>query len=160
MHNANAIANPGLTQLLKFPTQNEIALSPAIWLALGVLSYNHALLAKAPLRIIAPSELTSDLHASKWQALEAGSAAIADASSLPPSTLNAALRICRALLEPLQVTVTLLGTPQNRQYLLLEFHGGEISRNLNLPDTKPRILPAHDFPTTAAVEDTKKEKAS
>ncbi len=156
----NAIANPGYSQLLKFPTQKEIALSPAIWLALGVLSYNHALLAKAPLRIIAPSEIIADLHASKWQALEAGSAAIADATALAPSSLNAALRICRALLEPLQVSVTLLGTAQTRQYLILEFHGGELSSTLNLPDTKPRILPTHDYPTTAAAEDPTKEKAS
>ena len=156
----NAIANPGHSQLLKFPTQKEIALSPAIWLAIGVLSYNHAILAKAPLRIIAPSDIVADLHVSKWQALEAGSAALADANALAPSSLNATLRICRALLEPLQVTVNLLGTAPPRQYLMLEFHGGEISSSFNLPDTKPRILPAHDFAVPVEPEDTTKEKAS
>ena len=45
------IANSGQTQLLNFPAQKDIALTPAIWLALGVVSYNHTLLAKAPPRI-------------------------------------------------------------------------------------------------------------
>lgn len=156
----NAIANPGHTQLVKFPAQKEIALSPAIWLALGVLSYNHALLAKAPLRILAPAEVTADLHASKCEALQAGSAAIADASALSPSSLNAALRISRALLEPLQVSVSLLRSEPTRHYLMIEFHGGEPSHNPNPTGGKPRILPTHDFPSAPTLEGTKKEKAS
>jgi len=156
----NAIANPGPTQLLKFPAQKEIALSPAIWLALGVLSYNHALLAKAPLRILAPAEIIADIDASKREALEDGSAAIADANALAPSSLNAALRISRALLAPLRVSVTLLHASETRQYLLVEFHGGEPSHCPNPTRSKPRILPVHDFPSTPAAEDPKKVKAS
>ena len=105
---------------------------------------NHALLAKAPLRILAPSEIIGDLHPSTWQALEAGSAAIADATALAPSSLNATLRICRALLEPLQVSVTLLGS-QTRQYLLLEFHGGELSSTLQPPGHQTTNPPGTRF---------------
>ena len=129
------IGNPGQTQLLKFPEQKDIALTPAIWLAIGVVSYNHALLAKAPLRILAPGELAlDDLTPHRWQALEEGLAAIADATALSPSSLNAAIRITRTLLEPLHVTVTLLGSEATRKYLLLEFHGGEVSKSLDLPE--------------------------
>jgi len=152
------IANPGQTQLLKFPAQKDIALTPAIWLALGVVSYNHALLAKEPLRILAPGEVAlNDLTPDRWKALEEGLAAIADATALAPSSLNAAIRITRTLLEPLHVSVTLLGSEATRKYLLLEFHG-PVSKALNPPDAgKPRILPAHDYPSTA---EPQKEKAS
>ena len=155
----DTISNPGQTQLLKFPAQKDIALTPALWLALGVVSYNHALLAKAPLRILAPGELSlENLTAGRWQALQEGLAAIADATALSASSLNAAIRITRTLLEPLHVTVTLLGSEPARKYLLLEFHGGEVSKSLNLPEgSKPRILPTHDYPTTSEPE---KEKAS
>ena len=149
------IANPGHSQLLKFPAQKDIALSPAIWLAIGVVSYNHALLAKAPLRILAPGELVVDLTPTRWKALEEGRAALADATALSPSSLNAAVRITRTLLEPLHVAVTLLGDDHTRKYILLEFHA-EVSNSLDLPqDTKPRILPVHDYPSTS-----EKEKAS
>ena len=152
----DTITNPGQNQLLKFPAQKAIALTPAIWLALGVVSYNHALLAKAPLRILAPGELADNLSPERWQALEAGHAAVADATALSPSSLNAAVRITRTLLEPLSVTVTLLGSEPTRKYLLLEFHGGEVSKPLDLPSgSRPRILPTHDYPSTA-----EKEKAS
>ena len=152
----DTITNPGQNQLLKFPAQKAIALTPAIWLALGVVSYNHALLAKAPLRILAPGELADNLSPERWQALEAGHAAIADATALSASSLNAAVRITRTLLEPLHVTVTLLGTEDARRYLLLEFRNGEVSKSLDLPPgSKPRILPVHDYPSTAD-----KEKAS
>ena len=133
------------------PTQKDIALTPAIWLALGVVSYNHALLAKAPLRILAPGELTLDnLTPQRWQALQEGLAAIADATALSPSSLNAAIRITRTLLEPLHVTVTLLGSEATRKYLLLEFHGGEVSKTPQpaRKSSKPRILPVHDYPST------------
>lgn len=149
------IANPGHSQLLSFPAQKDIALSPAIWLAIGVVSYNHALLAKAPLRILAPGELVANLTPSRWKALEEGRAAIADATALSPSSLNATVRITRTLLEPLRVTVTLLGDDHTRKYILLEFHG-EVSKPLDLPEgSKPRILPVHDYPPT-----NEKEKAS
>ncbi len=153
----DTVANPGQTQLLKFSAQKEIALTPAIWLALGVVSYNHALLAKAPLRILAPGELSIDnLTAGRWQALQDGLAAIADATALPASSLNAAIRITRTLLEPLNVSVAPLGSEPTRKYLLLEFHG-KVSRPLDLPqENKPRILPAHDFTHSTA----EKEKAS
>ncbi len=131
-------------QLLKFPAEKEIALTPPLWLALGVLSYNHALLAKEPLRILAPGELTGSLAEEKWKALEAGRAAIADAGRLAPSSLIASARIAKALLEPLQITVTLLGNEHCRRYLLLEFHG-EVSTDEQRP---PRILPTHEFPST------------
>jgi hypothetical protein len=151
------LPNSSQAQLLKFPAQKDIALTPAIWLALGVVSYNHALLAKAPLRILAPGELIADLDREKLEALEAGLAAIADATALTASSLNAAIRITRTLLEPLHVTVTLLGTEASRKYLLIEFNGLQAHKSLDPPDQrKPRILPTHDFPS----QDTKKEKAS
>jgi hypothetical protein len=56
------------------------------------------------------------------------------------------------------VSVTLLGAAQTRQYLMIELHGGERSSTLDLPDMKPRILSTHDYPTTAAGEDTKVTK--
>jgi hypothetical protein len=156
----DTITNPGQNQLLKFPAQKAIALTPAIWLALGVVSYNHALLAKAPLRILAPGELADNLSPERWQALEAGHAAIADATALSPSSLNAAVRITRTLLEPLSVTVTLLGSEPTRKYLLLEFHAREVSKSLNPQGSKPRILPAHDYPSNMGGEPDRDEKAS
>jgi hypothetical protein len=129
-------------QLLKFPAQKEIALTPPLWLALGVLSYNHALLAKAPLRILAPAELADNLSEARTQALEQGRAALADTSTLAPSALIAAVRIAKALLEPLQITVTLLGNQHTRRYMLLEFHG-EVST-----EQQPPPLPTHEFPST------------
>ena len=97
-------------------------------------------------------------RAQRWQALQEGLAAIADATALSPSSLNAAIRITRTLLEPLHVTVTLLGSEATRKYLLLEFHGGEVSKCLNLPEaSKPRILPVNDYPSTPEPD---KERAS
>ena len=104
-----------------------------------------------------PASSSSTSRPPGRQALEEGRAAIADATALSPSSLNAAVRITRTLLEPLHVAVTLLGDDHTRKYILLEFHA-EVSNSLDLPqDTKPRILPVHDYPSTSEKE---KEKAS
>ena len=153
----DTLANPGQTQLLKFCEQKEIALTPAIWLALGVVSYNHALLAKAPLRILAPGELAiNNLTPQRWQALEEGHAAIADATALSASTLNAAIRITRTLLEPLHVSVTLLGQRGPRASIppRIPRRGVRAPRS-PAPHQAPRILPVHDYPSTSP----EKEKA-
>jgi hypothetical protein len=45
----------------------------------------------------------------RWKTLENGRTATVDATALSTSSLNAAIPIARTLLEPLNVSVTLLG---------------------------------------------------
>ncbi len=139
------------TQLLKFPQQKEIALSPQLWLALGVASYNHALLAKQPLRDLAPGEVATDLSKERWDAIFAGKAALLDAGGLTESALDATVRITATLLKPLLVSVRVLGNRMTKRYLLMEFHGEDQASKLTTPP--PRILPAHDYPASAEGEE-------
>jgi hypothetical protein len=120
MHNAGVIA---------LPTQQSIRLRPELWLALGVASYNHQLLTKEPLRVISPREIVAEeLTAEKVAMLDQGLAALADASSLSPSALTAAMAISSKLLAPLGVTVSIIGNERTARFLLLEFVGGQFSR--------------------------------
>jgi hypothetical protein len=135
-------------RLINLPADKGIALTPPLWLALGVVSYNHALLAQQPLRVLAPAELTDNLSPERYKALEEGKAAIADTSPLAPSTLIAAVRIAKALLEPLHITVTMLGNEQSRRYLLLEFDPPHNAAEEPPAHQKPRILPTHEYPST------------
>jgi hypothetical protein len=113
-----------LAPIIALPIKGGINLRPELWLAVGVAGYNHALLAKKPLRILSPREIAAEeLTAEKIAKLDAGMAALADASSMTPGMLIAALRITRSLLTPLGVEVTILGNERTQRYLLLEFKG-------------------------------------
>jgi len=145
------IENVVHTQLLKFPEAKAIALTPQLWLALGVTSYNHALLARQPLRILAPGEAIADLSKETWEALYAGKAAIVDTTGMSDASLAATAQITAALLKQLQVSVRTLGNAHTRKYLLLQFHGDDEASELTVPG--PRILPVHDFPQAPQPEE-------
>lgn len=130
-------------QLLKF-RGGKIALTPELWLALGVASYNHRILAQAPLPIVDPKEVVADLSEEELEAIAQGLAAITDATALAPSALDATLRITRSLLAPLHVTAKVIGAPSQTQvYLMLQFQPEAAAK-------RPRILPAHSYPASHA----------
>jgi hypothetical protein len=131
------------SQLLKFKG-GKIALTPELWLALGVASYNHRVLAHEALPIIDPTEVVADLSHEELEAIAQGFAAVTDATALTPTALDATVRITRSLLAPMHVTAKVLGVPdKTRVYLLLQFTGEKTEAK---DTSKPRILPAHDFP--------------
>lgn len=149
MHNAGVIA---------LPTQQSISLRPELWLALGVASYNHQLLTKEPLRVISPREIVAEeLTAEKVAMLDQGLAALADASSLSPSALTAAMAISSKLLAPLGVTVSIIGNERTARFLLLEFVGGQFSRQSGekvkagriTADDPREALTAHSYPASS-----------
>ncbi len=151
MHNAGVIA---------LPTQQSISLRPELWLALGVASYNHQLLTQEPLRVVSPREVVAnELTAEKVALLDQGMAALADASTLTPTALSAALAISAKLLRPLGVTVSIIGNERTARFLLIEFAGGQFSRKAGEPAKAGRIttvaddpreeLTAHSYPTSS-----------
>ena len=60
--------------------------------------------------------------------LDQGLACLADASTLSPSALTAAMAISSKLLAPIGVTVSIIGNERTARFLLLEFAGGQFSR--------------------------------
>jgi len=110
-------------RLVAFPPTEEITLTPALWLAAGVISYNIALLAQKPMRILAVSELRPQPPA-RAEALFRGLALAIEAGGLPPSIRAAVLQISRTLLAPLNISVSINGQNTARLFYLVEWHGG------------------------------------
>jgi hypothetical protein len=142
--------NPEPVKLIALP--GAVALRPELWLALGVASYNHALLTKKPLRVLVFGEVVAnELNQARTKALDEGLAALADASQMSPSSLQATVRISNQLLAPIGVEVTVIGDEHTRRYMLLEFKGHEWAQ---ITGEHPlRILPQHDYPPSG-FEDT------
>jgi hypothetical protein len=138
--------------IVALPVAGSVALRPELWIAVGIAGYNHALLTKRPLRILSPQELIADeINEERWEKLNQGLAALADASQMTPGMLAAALAITRSLLEPLGVEVSIIGNVQTRRYLLLESKKGMHERKPAEGDPL-RILPVHDYPASAGGE--------
>ena len=101
----------------------------------------------------------NELTAEKVALLDQGMAALADASTLTPTALSAALAISAKLLRPLGVTVSIIGNERTARFLLIEFAGGQFSRKAGEPAKAGRIttvaddpreeLTAHSYPTSS-----------
>lgn len=134
--------------LIAFPAEEEIALTPALWLACGVVAYNFALLARCPMRILAAREIPSitDVRA---ESVRRGLSTAIDATPLLPSVRSATLQICRTLLAPLHFAIT-FHPRAKRPYLLIEYLGG---LELPLPDREDTIaeITTARVPTTAPI---------
>ena len=123
-------------RLIAFPSSEQIALTPALWLACGVISYNFALLAQHAMRILAPKEIPH-LTDSRRETIDRGFAVAIDARGLMPSIRAAILQISRTLLTPLHFAVTLQGR-DGSSYLLVEFHGAlDLPLNDHAENTPP-----------------------
>lgn len=126
-------------RLVTFPSTEEIALTPALWLAAGVISYNFAILAQKPMRILAASELRPQSPA-RAQALFHGLALAIEAATLPPSIRGAVLQISRTLLAPLNISVDLHGANSAKLFYLVEWHGGP--ELITHPDPQKPVPPS------------------
>lgn len=136
-------------RLIAFPSSEQIALTPALWLACGVISYNFALLAQHAMRILAPKEIQF-LSDSRRETIDRGFAVAIDARGLQPSIRAAILQISRTLLAPLHFAVTLQGR-DGTAYLLVEFHGAlDLPLNDNAKNTPPPS-PTQRGPEKAAI---------
>ena len=139
-------------RLVAFPQTEEITLTPALWLAAGVISYNVALLAQKPMRVLAPSELPQQPPA-RAAALFRGVALAIEAATLPPSIRTAVLQISRTLLAPLNISVSLHGQNAARLFYLVEWHGGPELLTHDFPQKPVPPSPVETEPETPAIPD-------
>ena len=127
---------PGVpkNQLIQIEKNSDISLGPALWLAVGVVAYNHALLAQKPIRIVSPEALVVALEPGRLESLRRGQAVFVEVTALSATSLMAVQKISRALLEPLNFRVSLHGGQHTRKYLLLEQTAGIVGIAMPEPE--------------------------
>jgi hypothetical protein len=85
-------------KLIALPKGASLDLTPKLWLALGLIAYNHYLMTLEPLQVLTPGD-----------AGRPGLAAMLSTEGLAPVTRTAVTEIARALLAPLGLAISAHG---------------------------------------------------
>lgn len=101
--------------LIALPKGPSLQLTPKLWVAVGLIAYNHYLMTLEPLQVLTPRD-----------AGRPGLAAMLSTEGLAPVTRTAIAEIARALLAPLGLLVSthggkrVPGIGRTARYLLVE----------------------------------------
>ena len=85
-------------KLIALPKGPSLDLTPKLWLALGLIAYNHYLMTLEPLQVLTPAD-----------AGRPGLAAMLSTEGLTPVTRTAVAEIARTLLAPLGLLISTHG---------------------------------------------------
>jgi len=133
-----------LTHRRKFialPHDDAFHLTPKLWMAVGLLAYNHHLMTLEPLQILATSRDARHIPPTRVEAATRGLAVMVSTEGLSPSTRAALTEIARMLLVPFGLTIShhggspLPGAGRTTRYLLVEDVG--TAENFNVPEVTP-----------------------
>jgi hypothetical protein len=133
-----------LTHRRKFialPNDAAFHLTPKLWMAVGLLAYNHHLMTLEPLQILATSRDARHIPPTRVEAATRGLAVMVSTEGLSPSTRAALTEIARMLLVPFGLTIShhggspLPGAGRTTRYLLVEDVG--TAENFAVPDVTP-----------------------
>lgn len=141
-------------RLIIFPKAEEVALSPQLWLALGLVSYNHALLEQRPLRVMGREQMDEyTIPGRPEQAEMQGNAVFCDLTAARSTTVSCVVSISRALLAPYGISVRKLENDRKR-FVLLQVRESRGEINLPPPPVEPeREIAAKQGPKPAHFEE-------
>jgi hypothetical protein len=118
-------------ELIRMPADDDFALTPKIWLALGLLSFNHQLLTLHPLQVLTPNEVRVGMNPERREAIRKGLAVLVDTERMTHDSRTAFIQIARHLLEPIGLLITQHGAPplppegaHERHYIAVSDAGG------------------------------------
>ena len=121
-------------KLIALPKGRSLDLTPKLWLALGLIAYNHYLMTLEPLQVLNPTD-----------AGRPALSAMLSTEGLANVTRTAITEIARALLAPLGILVSthggkrVPGIGHTAHYILIEDAGGE--RQFEMPGpSQPRAI--------------------
>ncbi len=130
-------------KFIALPNDDTFHLTPKLWLAVGVIAYNHHLMTLEPVRILATSRDARHIPLTRVEAAARGLAVMVSTEGLSYSTRAALLQIARSLLLPFGLAIShhggapIPGAGRAPRYLLIEDVGG--ADNFAKPDTLTSI---------------------
>ena len=95
--------------LIALPKGPKLQLTPKLWVAVGLIAYNHYLMTLEPLELLNPHREQEDTPPPQASALRQGLAAMLSTEELTPVTRTAVVEIARALLAPLGLLISAHG---------------------------------------------------
>ena len=94
--------------LIALPKGPKLHLTPKLWVAVGLIAYNHYLMTLQPLEVLNPHRLQEDTPP-RASIPRRGLAAMLSTEALTPVTRTAVVEIARALLAPLGLLISAHG---------------------------------------------------
>ena len=128
-------------KFIALPHDDAFHLTPKLWMAVGLLAYNHHLMTLEPLQILATSRDARHIPPTRVEAATRGLAVMVSTEGLSPSTRAALTESARMLLVPFGLTIShpggspLPGAGRTTRYLLVEDVG--TAENFNVPEVTP-----------------------
>jgi len=128
-------------KFLTLPLDDAFALTPKLWMAVGLVAYNYHLMTLEPLQILATSRDARHVPPTRIEAAARGLAVMVSTEKLSPTIRSAITEISRTLLTPFGVQVSahggspLPGAGRTTRYLLIEDVGGDA--RFALPEPTP-----------------------
>lgn len=129
-------------KLIALPHVDSFQLTPKLWLAVGLIAYNHHLMTLEPLQLLtARHAVQEDMHPTRIEAARRGLAVLVSTEGLTPATRYAVAEIARALLNPLGLLVSthggapVPGKGHSTRYMLVEDFGSRM--HLSMPEATP-----------------------
>jgi hypothetical protein len=98
-----------MEKLVVIPKTEGYALTPKLWLAVGLLAYNHHLLTLRPLELLTPDQVGPGLKDTRHEELRRGLAILASVERMSGTSRSAFVTIARQLLVPIGVNISLHG---------------------------------------------------
>ena len=111
--------------LIALPKGPKLHLTPKLWVAVGLIAYNHYLMTLEPLEVLNPHRAQEN-PPPRASALRQGLAAMLSTEALTPVTRTAVVEIARALLAPLGLLISshggkrVPGIGHTAHYILVE----------------------------------------
>jgi hypothetical protein len=94
-----------MTKLIALPKDEAYSITPKLWLALGLMAYNHQLLTLRPLEILTPAQVEAAFPSDHREAVERGLATIVCVDHMSADQRSAFVQIARELLATIGVDV-------------------------------------------------------
>lgn len=113
-------------KFIALPNDDTFHLTPKLWMAVGLIAYNHHLMTLEPLQILATSRDARHIPPSRVAAAAQGLAVMVSTEGLTHSTRASLTEIARMLLMPFGLTIShhggspLPGAGRTTRYLLVE----------------------------------------
>lgn len=113
-------------KFIALPNDDTFHLTPKLWMAIGLIAYNHHLMTLEPLQILATSRDARHIPPSRVAAAAQGLAVMVSTEGLSPSTRASLTEIARMLLMPFGLAIShhggapLPGAGRTTRYLLVE----------------------------------------
>jgi hypothetical protein len=96
-------------KLIALPKGPSLHLTPKLWVAVGLIAYNHHLMTLEPLEVLNPHFAQEGTPLQRATALRQGLAAMLSTEGLTRVTRTAVVEIARALLAPLGLLISTHG---------------------------------------------------